>query len=103
MMQDVAAAMMAEFAGRLEAELGRPKGEPDQRAAVDGEKPGGADRPASEVPSAEEAFDLGGALVDARIVRYGGVAAVLLMIAAAILILLRGRRRQLTVNINLSR
>ena len=108
-MEDVAETMMSQFADRLETEMQRggaaeaqPQGAPAAGSAV----PGGQAAPAAAGPPGpeeEEALDVGNVLMDTPMVRYGGIAALagllLLVIAAA----LRGRRRQLTFNVNLRR
>jgi carbon monoxide dehydrogenase subunit G len=89
-MEDVAQTMMGEFAKRLEAEI--------QREAT----PAGAAAP-PPVDAPEEVLDVGGVLANTKLVRQGGLAGAAVLVALALLVLLRGRRRQLTINVNLGR
>jgi carbon monoxide dehydrogenase subunit G len=106
-MEDVATTMMAEFAKRLEQEIQSGEGAAGSGAAPKAAAAGpgaSADREASSPqPEPEpEALDLGNVLAQTPIVRYGAIAAGALLVLG-LLALLRGRRRQLTVNLNLRR
>jgi carbon monoxide dehydrogenase subunit G len=101
-MEDVATTMMNEFAKRLEQELAKGDGAASDAASTPArDQPAGAGE--AEAPGAEpEALDLGNVLAQTPIVRYGVIAAAALLVVALIG-LLRGRRRQLTINLNLRR
>jgi carbon monoxide dehydrogenase subunit G len=103
-MEDVASTMMAEFAKRLESEIQAGPGSKakpaDEGAAATDAGPDAASAPEPEPEP--EALDIGNVLAQTPLVRYGalaGAAIVLLVLIG----LLRGRRRQLTVNLNLRR
>ena len=102
-MEDVAETMMSQFAERLETEMQRGEvAEPPQ----DAQAPAGAaaSGPAPE-PAAqdEDALNVGNVLMDTPMVRYGGIAALVAILLLAVVALLRGRRRQITFNVNLRR
>jgi uncharacterized protein len=106
-MEDVASTMMGEFAKRLESEIG--SGAPTREAAGGGAAaaaaPTGDAGPAEERGRQEEpeALDLGNVLASTPAVRYAGIAGAVLLVLLALSVLLRGRRRQLTFNVNLRR
>jgi carbon monoxide dehydrogenase subunit G len=106
-MEDVASTMMGEFAKRLESEIG--SGAPTREAAGAGAAaaaaPTGDAGPAEERGRQEEpeALDLGNVLASTPAVRYAGIAGTVLLVLLALSVLLRGRRRQLTFNVNLRR
>jgi carbon monoxide dehydrogenase subunit G len=94
-MEDVATTMMGEFAKRLESEIGAaaaaaPKSDPGETQ----------DRGRQEEP---EALDLGNVLASTPMVRYAGIAGVALLVLLVLSALRRGRKRQLTFNVNLNR
>jgi hypothetical protein len=105
-MEDVAGTMMSQFAERLEGELQKGEaGEPAAApAAEQAPRPPRAAKPAGAAPASEpeEALDVGNVLASTPMVRYGGIAAAVLLVIAVIA-LLSGRRRQLTFNVNLRR
>ena len=100
-MEDVATTMMGEFAKRLESEIG-------SGGARDSD---GAAAPAAEARAAQdfgrqeepEALDLGNVLASTPMVRYAGIAGLALLLVLALAGLRRGRKRQLTFNLNLGR
>ncbi|MGH2983866.1 MAG: SRPBCC family protein [Solirubrobacterales bacterium] len=97
--EDVAGAMMSDFAKRLELEL---QGE----GAPSGEKPpavraGETAAAATEEP--EEALDLGGVLLKSPVARQAGIIGALVLGLLALLLVLRRPRRRITFNIDLSR
>lgn len=102
-MEDVANTMMAEFAKRLEAEITSPSTAdpaPQQSAGA-----GATATPSPAEPQQEsepEALDLGNVLAGTPAVRYAGIAGAVLLVLV-VLGLVRGRKRQLTVNLNLGR
>ena len=102
-MEDVAETMMSQFAERLETEMQR--GGPAAAAPPQGARPAGAPAPAAEPPAVEEeeALNVGNVLIDTPMVRYGAIAALAGLLLLALAALLSGRRRQLTVNVNLRR
>jgi len=107
-MEDVASSMMGEFAKRLEAEIqsgGAPKA---AAAAANGSAgPSGEPAPAAAAgggdASDDDVLDLGNVLAQTQMARYGGIAAAVLVLLTLIAVVLRGRRRQLTINLNLRR
>lgn len=104
-MEDVASTMMAEFAKRLESEIqagttAAPASA--EEAPLRAEAPSGEAPPAPEPDAEPEALDLGNVLAQTPLVRYGAIAGVALVVVALVA-LVRGRRRQLTVNLNLRR
>jgi len=100
-MEDVASTMMSQFAERLEGELQRDGTKEPERASTDTRPPAEPTAPRSAEP--EEALDLGNVLASTPLVRYGGIAAVAALLLVALFALLRGRRRQITFNVNLRR
>lgn len=105
-MEDVATTMMGEFAKRLEQEIKRGGEAPGEEPAAEREPAaaGATDGPGEPAPEPEEpeVLDLGNVLAQTPIVRYAGIAAAALLVIATVLAL-RGRRRRLTVNVNLRR
>jgi uncharacterized protein len=106
-MEDVATTMMGEFAKRLESEIGSgratPKPASDGAAAAAAPTPDAGetqDRGRQEEP---EALDLGNVLASTPMVRYAGIAGVALLVLLVLSALRRGRKRQLTFNVNLNR
>jgi carbon monoxide dehydrogenase subunit G len=108
-MEDVATTMMGEFAKRLETEI--QAGPTAATPAEDAPKAAGTETkakaprepaPAPEPDDEPEALDLGNVLAQTPMVRYGAIAGVALVVVA-ILAMVLGRRRQLTVNLNLRR
>jgi carbon monoxide dehydrogenase subunit G len=106
-MEDVASTMMGEFAKRLESEIGsgsaagKPAGDGAATAAAPGPEAGQAqDRGRQEEP---EALDVGNVLASTPTVRYAGIAGLALLLVLVLLGLRRGRKRQLTFNVNLNR
>jgi len=106
-MEDVATTMMGEFAKRLESEIGSGSATPEP--ASDGAAAAAApksdagetqDRGRQEEP---EALDLGNVLASTPMVRYAGIAGVALLVLLVLSALRRGRKRQLTFNVNLNR
>ena len=95
-MEDVASTMMGEFAKRLESEIGS-----GTAAAAAAPQPSAAkeDGPQEE----PEALDVGNVLANTPTVRYAGIAGVVLLLVLVLLGLRRGRKRQLTFNLNLNR
>lgn len=107
-MEDVASTMMGEFAKRLESEIG--SGSPAREPAGDGAKPtakpseaAGAEAQDRGQEGEPDALDLGNVLASTPMVRYAGIAGAALLVLVALATLLRGRKRQLTVNVNLRR
>jgi carbon monoxide dehydrogenase subunit G len=104
-MEDVATTMMAEFAERLEAEIASPAGAAAQPSG-DGAEAGAAAPPREREEPRDagepDALDLGNVLAGTPMVRYAGVAGAVVLVLVALLAL-RGRKRQLTVNLNLHR
>ena len=105
-MEDVASSMMGEFAKRLESEIRsgtatrEPAGAAAAAAAPTAELGAAQDHERQEEP---EALDLGNVLTSTPVVRYAGIAGAVLLVLLALSALLRGRRRQLTFNLNLRR
>ena len=104
-MEDVAETMMGQFAERLEAEMARgeaaeaaPQGAPAAAAAGPT-----ASQSAPPADDGEEALDVGNVLMDTPMVRAAGIGAAVGLVLLAVFALLKGRRRQLTFNINLRR
>lgn len=102
-MEDVASTMMGEFAKRLESEIG--SGSAAGKAAGDGaaaapEAGQAQDRGRQEEP---EALDVGNVLASTPTVRYAGIAGLALLLLLVLAGLRRGRKRQLTFNLNLGR
>jgi hypothetical protein len=97
--------MMGEFAKRLEAEIASGDSEPEgATAAATDRPPAAAGQPRDAEPAGEnEALDLGNVLAQTPMVRYGGIAAAVGVAAIAVLSVVRGRRRQITFNVNLRR
>lgn len=95
-MEDVASTMMAEFAKRLEAEISSDREGGTAEAEAEPAPEPGAPRPAEEAD--REALDLGNVLASTPVVRYAGLAAVVLLVLM-LLALLRGRKRQLAVSL----
>ena len=104
-MEDVATTMMAQFAKRLESEIQAgttaPSAGPEKNTSPRAEAPG-ASAPAPEPDAEPEALDLGNVLTQTPLVRYGAIAGVALVVVALVA-LIRGRRRQLSVTLNLRR
>jgi uncharacterized protein len=101
-MEDVASTMMGEFAKRLESEIN------SGGAAATPAPSSAAPAPAAEaLPSAQEAepeaLDVGNVLARTPMVRNAGIAAAALLVLLALAALLRGRKRPLTLNVNLRR
>jgi carbon monoxide dehydrogenase subunit G len=109
-MEDVANAMMGEFAKRLEQEI-QTGGATDDAAArgpaVQSSRRAAAaadPAPGSGASSDEpEALDLGNVLSQTAAVRYAGIGAVVLLVLGVLLAVLRGQRRDLTINLNVRR
>jgi uncharacterized protein len=99
-MEDVAGTMMSQFAARLEREL--QETEPEERAPAPEEEAPRAE-PAGAPAEPQEALDVGNILAQTPAIRYGGIAAAVVLALIALLAIVRGRRRQLTFNINLHR
>ena len=105
-MEDVATTMMGEFAKRLESEIGS-----GSAPAAAGDGAAAAAAPAAEAGAAKdtgrqeepEALDVGNVLANTPTVRYAGIAGLVLLLALVLLGLRRGRKRQLTFNLNLNR
>ncbi|MQA73393.1 MAG: carbon monoxide dehydrogenase [Solirubrobacterales bacterium] len=106
-MEDVASTMMGEFAKRLEGEIQsgsateKPTTAPADESRAAAPPPPQAER--ADAADETEALDLGNVLARTQIARYGAIAAGALLVLLAVAALLRGRRRQLTVNLNLRR
>jgi carbon monoxide dehydrogenase subunit G len=104
-MEDVATTMMGEFAKRLESEIGsgaatrEPAGAAQAAARAD-DAGAAKGRGRQEEP---EPLDLGNVLASTPMVRYVGMAGAVLLVLLALSALLRGRKRQLTFNVNLNR
>jgi carbon monoxide dehydrogenase subunit G len=96
-MEDVASTMMGEFAKRLESEIGSGTAAPAAPAA----QPSAAKEDGSQ--EEPEALDVGNVLANTPTVRYAGIAGVVLLLVLVLLGLRRGRKRQLTFNLNLNR
>jgi hypothetical protein len=101
-MEDVATTMMAEFAKRLETEIQAGPATADDAPPATEAKPPPASAPFPESDGEPEALDLGNVLAQTPMVRYGAIAGVALLVVALLAKVL-GRRRQLTVNLNLRR
>jgi uncharacterized protein len=103
-MEDVATTMMAEFAKRLEAEIASPSAAAPRQARHGAEAgAAAAPPPRREEPAGDgDALDLGNVLASTPMVRYAGIAGAVVLVLVALLAL-RGRKRQLTVNLNLHR
>ena len=102
-MEDVANTMMAEFAKRLEAEITSPSTTDQEPQQAAGAGPAATPSPAEPQQDSEpEALDLGNVLAGTAAVRYAGIAGAVLLVLV-VLGLVRGRKRQLTVNLNLGR
>jgi uncharacterized protein len=100
-MEDVASTMMAEFAKRLEAEIGSG-GAAKEPAAAKASEPAGAGKDEGQVGE-PEALDLGNVLASTPMVRYagiGGVAALVLLVLSA---LVRRRKGGFTFNVHLGK
>src|SRR5262245_8506280 len=99
-MEDVAGTMMSQFAERLEGELQRDGAEEPERPADEARR--AAPEPATPPRAAEpdEALDLGNVLTSAPLIRYGGFAALAALLLVALFAVIRGRRRQITFNVN---
>jgi carbon monoxide dehydrogenase subunit G len=95
-MEDVASTMMAEFAKRLEAEISSDREGGTAEAETEPAPEPGAPRPAEAAD--REALDLGNVLASTPVVRYAGLAAVVLLVLM-LLAALRGRKRQLAVSL----
>jgi len=107
-MEDVATTMMGEFAKRLESEIGsgKPAREPTGDGAGPAAKPteaAGAEAQDRGQDAEPEALDLGNVLASTPMVRYAGIAGAALLVLVVLATLLRGRKRQLTLNVNLHR
>jgi carbon monoxide dehydrogenase subunit G len=111
-MEDVASTMMGEFAKRLESEIGsgtaprEPAGDGAAAAAAPTAEAGAAEAGAAQDRGRQEepeALDLGNVLASTPMVRYAGIAGAALLVLLVLSALLRGRRRQLTLNVNLHR
>jgi carbon monoxide dehydrogenase subunit G len=107
-MEDVASTMMDEFAKRLEAEInsgprGREATGDATEATVTSSEPAGAETEERGQEREPEALDLGNVLASTPIVRYAGIAGVAVLVLVAVAMLRRGRKRALTVNLNLRR
>lgn len=105
-MEDVATTMMTEFAKRLEAEIAAPSDESEPAGGAAGAA--GTPGPAAGAPRADsgeepEALDVGSVLAQTPAVRYAGIAGAVVLVLVALVALTRGRRRQLTVNLNFRR
>lgn len=110
-MEDVATTMMGEFAKRLEAEIQAGPTAATTTPSEDKPKDGSSEAKAAREPAPApepqrdeepEALDLGNVLAQTPLVRYGAMAGVALVVVALLAMVL-GRRRQLTVNLNLRR
>ena len=93
--EDVAGTMMGEFAKRLEQQLQQP---PQEGRAAAGGEPAMAEHPAGE-----EALDVGSVLLKSESARRAGLVAAAALALVTLLLLLRGPRRRITFNIDLSR
>jgi carbon monoxide dehydrogenase subunit G len=94
MMEDVADSMMKQFAERLEEEIRKgPTREPG--GLEEGERAGGAGR--------EDVLDVGRALAGMRLVRYAGLAGLVILAVALLALLLRDHGRRFRFDINLRR
>jgi len=102
-MEDVATTMMGEFAKRLEAEIN--SGGATAEAATAAPLRTAPDESQERREEAEpEALDLGNVLASTPLVRYAGLAGVAALVLLVLTLLRgRGRRRPLTVNLNLHR
>jgi carbon monoxide dehydrogenase subunit G len=103
-MEDVANAMMGEFAKRLEEEIQRGGAEAAEPAAeakpAAAEQPREAPRPERE--AADEVLDVGNVLAKTGLVKNAGAAAVVLLLLGLVVAALRGkRRRSVTLTVNL--
>jgi carbon monoxide dehydrogenase subunit G len=103
-MEDVANAMMGEFAKRLEEEIQRGGAEPEPVAAPGA---GAAEEPRREAPqpereAADEVLDVGNVLAKTGLVKNAGAAAIVLLLVGLVVAALRGkRRRSVTLTVNL--
>jgi uncharacterized protein len=94
MMEDVADSMMKQFAERLEEEIRKgPTREPG--GLEEGERAAGAGR--------EDVLDVGQALAGTRLVRYAGLAVLVILAVALLALLLGGRGRRFRFDIDLRR
>jgi carbon monoxide dehydrogenase subunit G len=106
-MEDVATTMMGEFAKRLESEIGlgtatqAPAGDAAAEVAASTTQAGAAEE--SRRQEEPEALDLGNVLASTPMVRYAGIAGAALLVLLVLVAFLRGRRRGLTINVNLNR
>ena len=103
-MEDVASTMMGEFAKRLESEIGSGSARAGDGGATAAPPAPEAGEPQDQGRLEEpEALDVGNVLVRTPTVRYAGIAGLALLLALALMGLRRGRKRQLTFNLNLGR
>jgi len=117
-MEDVASTMMGEFAKRLESEItsgsaatasatpatgaAAPTGDGTEASATPAEPPADEVRDGGRADE-REALDLGNVLARTPMSRYAAIAGGALLVLLALVTLLRGRKRPLTVNVNLRR